>query len=113
MTVNHILFNNQSWYSIAGNSDNVTANGKKYYAVPSKITIKQGTSIAYPSRGTDHEAITGELQEDLQVNCVGANDNHYFFVGDMDRASIYYIFWEGEGYGVGEVLKSDCKNIVW
>lgn len=113
MTVDHILFDKQNWYSIAGNADNATANGKKYYAVPSKITIKQGTSITYPTRGTTMEDMTGQLQEDLEVKCVGANDNHYFFIGDIDDSSIYYTFREREGYGVGEVSKSNCKNIVW
>ena len=80
MAIDHLVFNNQSWYSIAGNADNATANGKKYYAVPSKITIKQGTSITYPSRGSEFTDVTGQLQEDLEVECVGANDNHYFFI---------------------------------
>ncbi|AKG66928.1 hypothetical protein [Lactobacillus helveticus] len=111
--LDHLLFNNQSWYSIAGNADNATVNGKKYYAVPSKITIKQGTSITTPVRGGVEASVTGKLQEDFQVNCVGANANHYFFVGFISDPSIYYDFEEGEGYGVGEVLKSDCKNIVW
>ncbi|ALJ23978.1 hypothetical protein AO203_09470 [Lactobacillus gallinarum] len=113
MAIDHILFNNQSWYSIAGNADNATANGKKYYAVPSKITIKEGTYITYPIQGATRADVTGQLQEDLEVECVGANDNHYFFVGFIKVPSIYYDFEEGEGYGVGEVLKSDCKNIVW
>lgn len=115
MAIDHLVFNNQSWYSIAGNADNTTANGKKYYAVPSKITIKQGTSLTYPSRGTEDATITNELKEDLQVDCVGANANHYFFVAyiDYDTYGINYGFEEREGCGVGEVLKSDCKNIVW
>lgn len=113
MAVDHILFDKQNWYSIAGNADNATANGKKYYAVPSKITIKQGTSITYPVQGSESTDLTGELKEDLEVKCVGANDNHYFFIGAIDDSSIYYTFQEREGYGVGEVLKSDCQNIVW
>lgn len=111
--LDHLLFNNQSWYSIAGNADNATANGKKYYAVPSKITIKQGTSLTYPVRGSEDATLIGQLHEDLEVNCVGANANHYFFVGFINDSPIYHDFEEGEGYGVGEVLKSDCKNIVW
>lgn len=113
MAIDHILFNKLKWFNVADNASNMTANGKKYYAVPSKITIKQGTSITYPVAGVDHADDTGELQEDFQVNCVGANANHYFFVGFISGPSIYHDFEEGEGYGVGEVLKSDCKNIVW
>ncbi len=113
MAIDHLVFNNQSWYSIAGNADNATANGKKYYAVPNKITIKQGTYITYPTQGAESADVTGELQEDLQVECIGANDNHYFFIGYIYDSDVHYTFQEREGYGVGEVLKSDCKNIVW
>ena len=117
MTVDHILFNKHNWYSIAGNADNVTANEKKYYAVPSKITIKQGTSLTYPAKGADVAAYTGKLPKDLEVECVGASANHYFFVGFIDDSNtgdgVYYDFLEEEGCGVGEVLKSDCKSVVW
>lgn len=111
--LDHLLFNNQSWYSIAGNADNATVNGKKYYAIPSKITIKQGTSLTYPSRGIEDEDVSVYLQKDIEVKCIGANDNHYFFIGLIDDSHMVYYFREREGYGVGEVLKSDCKNIVW
>lgn len=119
MAVDHILFNKLKWFNVADNADNVTVNGKKYYAVPSKITIKQGTSLTYPIRGSVVATLTAQLQKDLEVNCVGANANYYFFVadlthwGDLDTYGFYYDFEEGEGAGVGEVLKSDCKNIVW
>lgn len=116
MATDHLVFNKLKWFNVTDNADNMTANGKKYYAVPSKITIKQGTSLTYPVAGVDHADTTGELQEDLQVDCVGANANHYFFVayiGDYETYGINYGFEEREGYGVGEVLKSDCKNIVW
>ena len=115
MAVDHILFNKLKWFNVADNADNVTANGKKYYATPSKITIKQGTSLTYPTRGTEGGTITNILKEDLQVDCVGANANHYFFAAyiDYDTYGINYSFEEREGAGVGEVLKSNCKNIVW
>lgn len=115
MAIDHLVFNKLKWFNVTDNADNMTANGKKYYAVPSKITIKQGTSLTYPSRGTTDATITGQLKEDLQVDCVGANANHYFFVAyiDYDTYGINYSFDEEEGSGVGEVLKSNCKNIVW
>lgn len=115
MTVDHLIFNKLKWFNVADNADNITANGKKYYAVPSKITIKQGTYLTYPSAGSDHEDNTNRLKQDLQVDCVGANANHYFFVAyiDYDTYGVNYDFDEREGCGVGEVSKSNCKNIVW
>ncbi len=115
MAIDHLVFNKLKWFNVADNADNMTANGKKYYAVPSKITIKQGTSLTYPVAGTDHIDNTDRLKQDLQVKCIGANDNHYFFVAyiDYDTYGVNYDFEEREGYGVGEVSKSNCKNIVW
>lgn len=116
MAIDHLVFNKLKWFNVADNADDVQANGKKYYAVPSKITIKQGTSLTYPIRGSDDATITNQLKKDLQVDCVGANANHYFFVayiGDSDTYGIHYGFDETNGAGVGEVLKSNCKNIVW
>lgn len=116
MAVDHLVFNKLKWFNVADNADNITANGKKYYAFPSKITIKQGTSLTYPSRGTVDATITNRLKKDLQVDCVGANVNYYFFVADIydyDTYGVYYGFEEREGSGVGEVLKSNCKNVVW
>ena len=115
MATDHLVFNRLKWFNVADNADNMTANGKTYYTFPSKITIKQGTSLTYPSRGTANATTTNRLKEDLQVNCVGANANHYFFVAyiDYDTYGVNYNFEEREGSGVGEVLKSNCKNIVW
>lgn len=115
MAVDHLVFNSLKWFNVTDNADNITANGKKYYAAPSKITIKQGTSLTYPTRGVEDATITTRLKKDLQVNCVGANANHYFFVAyiDYDTYGVNYNFDEIEGCRVGEVSKSNCKNIVW
>lgn len=116
MAIDHLVFNKLKWFNVTDNADNMTANGKKYYAVPSKITIKQGTSLTTPAAGVDHTDNTSRLKEDLEVKCIGANDNHYFFIAniyDYDTYGIHYSFQEREGYGVGEVSKSNCKNIVW
>lgn len=110
MTIDHLVFNRLKWFNVADNAGNVTANGKKYYAVPSKITIKQGTIIQYPIQGSVLADTAFELEEDFEVKCIGANDNHYFFIGNIKDN---YTFQEREGYGVGEVSKSNCKNIVW
>ncbi|WFD52977.1 hypothetical protein [Lactobacillus phage P185] len=110
MTIDHLVFNRLKWFNVADNADSVTANGKKYYAVPSKITIKRGTYIEYPIRGSVWADAAHELEKDVEVKCIGANDNHYFFIGSIGYS---YTFQEREGYGVGEVSKSNCKNIVW
>lgn len=107
--IDHLIFNKLKWFNVADNADNATANGKKYYAVPSKITIKQGTDILYPSQGSDHSFNTATLQDDVEVECIAANDKYYFFTGSVEKWGYYF----SEDTSVGVVLKSDCKNIVW
>ncbi len=109
MTVAKILFEGKKWFNVADSDSYVTANGKKYYPVPSKITIKEGTSITYPSRGTVEAFITYKLEQDVEVECIAANDKYYFYTGKLEK----YGYFFSEDRTVGVVLKSDCKNIVW
>lgn len=113
MSTTELIFNSTKFYPVADSDTSLTANGKTYYAVPSKITIKAGTSITFPSTNTDssNTTNTGILENDTQVDCVGANDDYYFFVGFLSNP--YCNFGEEEGSVVGNVLKSNCKNIVW
>ena len=107
MAVDHLLFNNQSWYSIAGNADNATVNGKKYYAVPSKVTIKQGAYVSPEYNG-------GVLGQSAEVECVAASDSYYYFVGQITLSNgLTCTYTEARSYDVGRVAKSDCTNIVW
>ena len=109
--IDALALGDKEFYPIDSSDTSVTANGKTYYAVPSKITIKEGTSITYPVEGTDAAGYSGTLPQDSEVGCVGVSANHYFFEGTPILGG--YTYWEDEGYGVGEVLKSDCKSVVW
>lgn len=84
MTVDHILFNNQSWYSVAKNADNVKANGKEYMALPVSFTIPKGTHL---SDGTHEQGF--DLSKDCKVTCVGASDEFYYFCGDIVFTQTY------------------------
>ena len=84
MTVDHILFNKHNWYSIAGNADNVTANGRKYAAMPVSFTIPQGTYLS------DGDHTSGfHLSKDCNVTCVGTSDEFYYFCGTIEFTESY------------------------
>ena len=78
MTVDHMLFNNQSWYSVAENADNVKANGKEYMALPVSFTIPKDTNLV----NGDND-LTFYIIEDCKVTCVGASGEFYYFCGDL------------------------------
>lgn len=120
MTVDHILFNKQNWYSIAGNADNVTANGRKYAAMPVSFTIPQGTHV---SDGDHTSGFT--LSKDCNVTCVGTSDEFYYFCGEIDFTQSYegYTMWktdnpqdvyENDTFNSPLFIKKDeVKNIRW
>lgn len=84
MTVDHILFNKHKWYSIAGNADNVTANGRKYAAMPVSFTIPEGTHLY---DGTHGDGFT--LSTDCNVTCVGTSGEFYYFCGTIEFTESY------------------------
>lgn len=45
MAVDHMLFDRLKWFNIADNASFVTANGKKYYAIPTQVTVPKGTIL--------------------------------------------------------------------
>lgn len=43
--VDHLIFNKLKWFNVADNASSVTANGKKYYAIPTQVTVPKGTIL--------------------------------------------------------------------
>lgn len=39
MAIDHLIFNRLKWFNVADNADNITANGRSFYALPSKIKL--------------------------------------------------------------------------
>ena len=50
----------------------------------------------------------------MEVTCVAADDDNYFFVGTVKTNYNSEVFAEDTiGTNAGEVLKPNCTNIVW
>ena len=133
--LDHMIFNKLKWFNIADNADSVTANGKNYSAVPKKITIKQGTMIFSDSlkfgSAIGDDSVNVFVNNDCEVDCVGASGDYYFFTGDVPAKSFaslvgsnnpsYFTFAmpNENNYGSysvhypGYVRKSDVKNVIW
>lgn len=43
--LDHLIFNRSKWFNVADNASSVTANGKKYYAIPTQVTVPKGTIL--------------------------------------------------------------------
>lgn len=82
--LDHIIFNKQKWYSIAGNADNATANGRNYCAMPVSFTIPKDTHLS----DGNHDA-GFDLSKDCNVTCVGASAEFYYFCGEIEVTQNY------------------------
>lgn len=45
MAIDHLVFNKQKWFNVADNADNITANGRNFYALPSKIKLTKSAHL--------------------------------------------------------------------
>ena len=45
MTISHLIFNSSKWFNVADNADSVTANGRSFYALPSRIKLTKDTDL--------------------------------------------------------------------
>ncbi len=41
----YLKFNRLDWFNIADNADNITANGRSFYALPSKIKLTKSANL--------------------------------------------------------------------
>ena len=104
MAVDHILFNKLKWFNVADNADSVKANGRNFYALPSKIKLTKSANLwviggvnALPS--FDSGAI---------LDVIGAYKNTYN-EGGKKR---YIVSYSGSGRDyILSVSESDCTPI--
>lgn len=116
--IDALALGDKEFYPIDSSDTSVTANGKTYYAVPSKITIKSGTHLLLTLSDSSDTFATDQTASDTVVDCVGAHDDKYFFVGSVKFATynilpMLYSDTGSDNNIVGVVAKSDCTNIVW
>ena len=45
MATDHLVFNRLKWFNVADNADNITANGRNFYALPSKIKLTKSAHL--------------------------------------------------------------------
>ena len=122
MAVDHMLFNKFKWFNIADNASFVTANGKKYYAIPTQVTVPKGTILysmndsvnAFQQRAVvtqDSTCKVGEfiLKDQLAWGLNGygiANFDVYFVQGTM-------VVENGSTTPIGFVKITDVTDPVW
>lgn len=69
----YLKFNRLNWFNIADNTDNITANGRSFYALPSKIKLTKDSAIWTVNGGS----LPYSLDSGQVLDVIGAYKNTY------------------------------------
>ena len=104
MAIDHLIFNSLKWFSIADNTDNITANGRSFYALPSKIKLTKDVA-AWTVNG-------GHLPYDLNsgqvFDVIGAYKNTY---NENSKKRYIISYSDSDKDYILSVSESDCTPI--
>lgn len=105
MTVDHILFNKLKWFNVADNADNVTANGRSFYALPSKVKLtKDNASLGVVNGGAPlHSFTSGQV-----FDVLGAYKNTY---NEQGKKRYIVSYSDSNEEYIWSVSENDCTPI--
>ena len=103
--VDHLIFNKLKWFSIADNTDNITANGRSFYALPSKIKLTKNSANVWVVMGVNSPGFFGSGKV---FDVIGAYKNTYNENGKK-RYIVSYSY-SNQDY-ILSVSESDCTPI--
>lgn len=105
MAISHLIFNRLKWFNVAENADNVTANGRNFYALPSKIKTTTDNIHLYAIVG---DTPPGDFSSGTVFTVVGAYKNTY----SEDGKKRYLVSYSGSsGDAILDISGSDCTPI--
>ena len=105
MTVDHMLFNKLKWFNVADNADNVKANGRSFYALPSKIKLTKDNAILGAINGGDppHFFSIGQV-----FDVLGAYKNTY---NEQGKKRYIVSYSDSNQEYIWSVSENDCTPI--
>lgn len=107
--LDHMLFNVKKWFNVDDSQTQITANGKRWLAMPTKVVIKSGANI------NQVHGITSQLVSETTFSVVGyfnEYDNVYPYLLHGTYTSKYLDNTETDTATV-QVDKEDVKKVIW
>lgn len=101
----YLKFNRLNWFNIADNTDNITANGRSFYALPSKIKLTKNSAAVWVVMGDNSP---GFFNSGKVFDVIGAYKNTYN-EGGKKRYIVSYS--ESGSDCILSVSESDCTPI--
>lgn len=105
MAIDHLVFNKLKWFNVTDNADSVKANGRSFYALPSKIKLTKSAN-PWVIMGVNAPSYSFDIGKVFDV--IGAYKNTYN-EGGKKRYIVSYSE-SGNNY-ILSVSESDCTPI--
>ena len=103
MAVDHMLFDKLKWFNVADNADSVKANGRRFYALPSKVKLTK-ESDAWPIHGGS----LGFFNSGSVFDVLGAYKNTY---NEQGKKRYIVSYSDSNGNYILSFPESNCTPI--
>lgn len=105
MAIDHLIFNRLKWFNVTDNADSIKANGRSFYALPSKIKLtNDGVAL-----GTIHGGALPYTFDSGQVfDVLGAYKNTY---NEQGKKRYIVSYSHSNRDYILSVSESDCTPI--
>lgn len=103
--VDHLIFNKLKWFNIADNADNVTANGRSFYALPTKIKLTKNNVFLWKVNGG---APLHSFNSGYVFNVLGAYKNTY---NEQGKKRYIVSYSDSNEEYIWSVSENDCTPI--
>lgn len=101
----YLKFNRLNWYNITDNTDNITANGRSFYALPSKIKLTKYSATVWTVNGGSLPYTLGSGQV---LDVIGAYKNTY---NENGKKRYIVSYSDSNNDYILSVSESDCTPI--
>lgn len=122
MAINHLVFNSTKFYPVADSDTSLTANSKKFLAIPAEITVPDGFKVNLDTSMYEYTDADGFcLKDDHTANVVAVGEDDYIVHPQQSWYSDTYRDNSEDGYSDGyykyiawlKVPKNQAKNVKW
>ena len=105
MAIDHLVFNSLKWFNVADNADSVKANGRNFYALPSKVKLtKNNASLMVVNGGAPLSFFPSGQVFDV----VGAYKNTY---NEQGKKRYIVSYSDSNEEYIWSVSENDCTPI--
>lgn len=122
MAVDHLLFDSLKWFNINDDSIEISANSKKFLAIPTEITIPDGFKVTLDTSMHEYNDSDGFcLKDDHTAKVVAVGEDDYIVHPQQSWNSDTYRDNSEDGRSDGyykyiawlKVPKNQAKNVKW